>query len=384
MDTKNNIRWVDNMELTNEIAKVCQAFDLHGELVRTGVFTDGLINASYLAVFDDGGKTNKFLVQSINTNVFKNVDGLMGNIVGVTSFLREKIIQQGGDPERETLNFVPAKDGKFYAQVNGKHWRIYKYVDNSYTMNVIEDSKCFENAGRGFGMFQRNLNDYPSEELHETIKDFHNTPKRMENLEKSIAADVKGRASSVLDEINFALERKEDAKLLISLHEKGLIPLRVTHNDTKLNNILFDKTTGENICVIDLDTIMPGFSLYDFGDAIRFGANTTKEDDPDLNNVDISIKLFECFTRGFLGACAKALTRTEVECLAFSAKLMTFECGIRFLTDYLDGDVYFRTDYKEHNLVRARNQFKLVEAIEANLDRMNEIVERIYNEALKA
>ena len=221
------------------------------------------------------------------------------------------------------------------------------------------------------------------ETLYETIKDFHNTPKRVETLEASVAADVKGRVKKVESEIKFALDRKKDAKVLLDLYSEGLIPLRVTHNDTKLNNVLFDEETNDAICVIDLDTIMPGFSLYDFGDAIRFGGNTTKEDDANLDNVNISIELFRSYTKGFLSTCAKALTKAEVDHLAFSAKLMTYECGVRFLTDYLDGDVYFRTEYPGHNLVRARNQFKLVEEIENNLDRMKEIVEEIYLEAIK-
>ena len=244
--------------------------------------------------------------------------------------------------------------------------------------------KAAQNAsGKAFGRFQRNLSGYPMETLHETIKDFHNTPKRVEALEASVAADVKGRAKEVENEIKFALDRKEDAKVLIGLYEEGLIPLRVTHNDTKLNNVLFDEETNKAICIIDLDTIMPGFSLYDFGDAIRFGGNTTKEDDADLDNVNISVELFKSYTKGFLSTCAKALTKAEVDHLAFSAKLMTYECGVRFLTDYLDGDVYFRTEYPGHNLVRARNQFKLVEEIENNLDKMNRIVEEIYLEAIK-
>lgn len=366
--------------INNEIIEVCKCFNIKGEAIACDVVTGGHINSTHCVVFNDGDKPKKYLVQGINTHVFKNPDELMDNIVSVTSYLKKKIKKFGGNAERETLSFLPAVDGKYYYYFNDKCWRIYNYVDKVYTLNIIENAKVFENAGKSFGMFQRHLSDYPMENLHETIKDFHNTPKRLEALKNSVEADVKGRAASVQKEIDFAFERSEDTKTVLGLYEQGLIPLRVTHNDTKLNNILFDEVTNEGICVIDLDTIMPGFSLYDFGDAIRFGGNTTYEDDPNLDNVKISLELFESYTRGFLSSCAAALTKTEVEYLAFSAKLMTFECGIRFLTDYLDGDVYFKTKYDDHNLVRARNQFKLVEEIEKHMDEMNAIVERLYED----
>ncbi len=366
-----------------ETVEVCRCFNIKGEPISCENVTGGHINSTNLVTFNEGGKIKKYLVQGINTHVFRNPDNLMNNIVNVTQYLKTKIKDAGGDPDRETLTFLPAKDGRYYYYYNDKCWRIYYYVDNSYTLSVIENSAAFENAGKSFGMFQRHLSDYPMSNLFETIKDFHNTPKRLETLKNSVDADVKGRAASVKKEIDFALEREADAKIVLDLHKKGLIPLRVTHNDTKLNNILFDTDTNESICVIDLDTIMPGLSLYDFGDAIRFGGNTTYEDDPNLENVKLSVELFESFARGFLSSCAKALTKTEVDYLAFSAKLMTFECGVRFLTDYLDGDVYFKTKYEDHNLVRARNQFKLVEEIENHLDEMNAIVEKLYNEFIK-
>lgn len=368
--------------INNETVEVCRCFNIKGELICHEVVTGGHINSTNLVVFEENGEIRKYLVQGINTHVFRNPDNLMDNIVSVTQYLKNKIAEAGGDPDRETLTFLPAKDGRYYYYYNSKCWRIYNFVDRCYTLNTIE-SEAFENAGKSFGMFQRHLSDYPMHNLHETIKDFHNTPKRLENLKNSVEADVKGRAKDVEAEIKFAFDRTEDAKYVLDLHKKGLIPLRVTHNDTKLNNILFDEDTNEGICVIDLDTIMPGLSLYDFGDAIRFGANTTFEDDDNLDNVKISIELFESFARGFLSACAKALTKTEVDCLAFAGKLMTFECGVRFLTDYLDGDVYFRTKYPEHNLVRARNQFRLVEEMEAHMDEMKAIVERLYNEYIK-
>ena len=371
------------MDIKREMAEVCRVFGITGELSDVEVMHDGHINTTYVVNFREDSEIKKYLVQGINTHVFKNPGELMENIVGVTSFLREKISENGGNPDRETLSFIPARTGKYYHYRQDKCWRIYHYIDNSYTINIIKNPGVFENAGRSFGLFQKNLSGYPMESLYEIIKDFHNTPKRLENLEASAKADVIGRAAEVQDEIDFVLSRREDTKKVLRLYRDGLIPLRVTHNDTKLNNILFDSNTNESICVIDLDTIMPGFSLYDFGDAIRFGGNTAPEDEADLDKVQLSLTLFESFTKGFLSACASALTKAEVDNLAFSAKLMTLECGIRFLTDYLDGDVYFKTDYSEHNLVRARNQFKLVYEMEKNMDEMNRIVRRIYKEAIE-
>ncbi len=371
------------MSIRNEIKVLANHFGIEGELIDFSVYTDGHINSTYRAAFEKGDCTDRYIVQGINTHVFKNPDELMENIVNVTKYLKEKIEATGGDSSRQCLEFLQADTGKYYLCHNEKCWRVYRYIDKSYTLNYIKNRSFFESAGKAFGRFQRNLSGYPMETLHETIKDFHNTPKRVEALEESVAADVNGRVKEVEKEIKFVLDRKEDAKVLLELYKEGLIPLRVTHNDTKLNNVLFDEDTNKAICIIDLDTIMPGFSLYDFGDAIRYGGNTTKEDDRNLDNVNISIELFRSYARGFLSTCAKALTKAEVDHLAFSAKLMTYECGVRFLKDYLDGDVYFRTEYPEHNLVRARNQFKLVEEIENNLDRMNRIVEDIYLEALK-
>lgn len=368
--------------MQNQIIKACRSFGIKGDFVNYEVFTDGHINSTYLAVFNDNGTTKKYLVQAINTVAFKNPAELMENIVGVTQYLRKKIAQSGGDAERETLTFLKTETGDYYIYLDDKCWRIYIFVDNSYTLNKIESPEYFENAGRSFGLFQKNLDGYDMSSLHETIKDFHNTPKRLQDLRDSFAADPVGRAESVKAEYEFAVAREGMVGKVIDLHKQGLIPLRVTHNDTKLNNILFDSETKQGICVIDLDTIMPGFSLYDFGDAIRFGANTTREDDDNLDNVKVSLELFESFARGFLSACAKELTPNEIENLAFSSILMTYECGIRFLKDYIDGDVYFRInpDIPTHNLIRARNQFRLVEEMELHLSEMEEIIMKLYQQ----
>ena len=361
-----------------KIISVCREFGIEGDFTESKVFTDGHINSTFLAVFKNGDTVNKYLVQNINTVVFKNQQALMDNVINVTSFLRKKIEEDGGDPTRETLHFLKGKDGKYYYQDGRNCWRIYHFIDNSFTLNMIDSPEVFEDTGRSFGRFQCLLSDYPIDNLFETIPDFHNTPKRLQNLVDSVKKDVVGIAAGVQKEINFALERKGDTERALNLLEKGEIPLRVTHNDTKLNNILFDSEPNKGICVIDLDTIMPGLSLYDFGDAIRFGAKTAAEDEADLSKVSVSLDLYESYVKGYLESCASALTKAEIENLAFSAKLMTFECGMRFLTDYLDGDVYFKTEYPDHNLVRARNQFKMVEEIEKVLPEMEKITLDTY------
>lgn len=363
-----------------KLVSVCRVFGIEGDLVSSKVFTDGHINSTFLAVFAEDGEEKKYLVQNINTVVFKNQQALMDNIINVTSFLRKKIAESGGNPTRETLHFLKAADGRYYYPDGKNCWRIYNFIDNSFTYNMIDSQEIFEDTGRSFGHFQCLLSDYPIENLYETIPDFHNTPKRLENLVASVKKDTVGRAGGVQKEITFALSRENDTKRALELLEKGEIPLRVTHNDTKLNNILFDCETKKGICVIDLDTIMPGLSLYDFGDAIRFGAKTAAEDEADLSKVSISLDLYKSYVKGYLESCAEALTKAEVNSLAFSAKLMTFECGMRFLTDYLDGDVYFKTVYPEHNLVRARNQFKMVEEIEKVLPEMEKITRDTYAE----
>ena len=371
------------MKSYKKIIDVCRFFGIEGDPVNYKIFTDGHINSTYLIEFKKDNETKKYLVQNINTTVFKDPEALMKNIIDVTHFLRKKIRQVGGDPERETLRFRKTVNGNLCLHDGENCWRIYDFIDNSFTYDLIDNKEIFKSAGESFGRFQQLLSDYPIDTLYETIPDFHNTPKRLEALTEAIEEDCAGRAENVRSEIEFALSRKSDAFVALDLVKKGEIPIRVTHNDTKLNNILFDRDTGRGICVIDLDTIMPGLSLYDFGDAIRFGAKTAFEDEADLSKVSVSLELFEAYTEGYLSSCAKALTKAEIDNLAFSAKLMTYECGVRFLTDYLNGDTYFRIDYPEHNLVRARNQFKMVKEIEKVLPQMNDIVHNLYKKLTK-
>lgn len=358
--------------INQEIKTAFESFQRGGNIVSVNQITAGLINATYLIETD---KAEKYILQKINTFVFKNPDELMENIVGVTKHITDKIKQYGGDYKRENLNFLACNSGKFYFRdENDNAWRMYIYVDEALTYNNPKDSETFRNAGRSFGRFMKLLADYPAETLNETIKNFHYTPARYENFLKAVDADVKGRKAICEEEIKFVTDRKADTHKLTDLISSGVLPLRVTHNDTKLNNVLFDINTDKSICVIDLDTIMPGLSLYDFGDSIRSGGNKAAEDEADLSKVGIDLALFEAYADGYLSETADSLCDAEIENLAFGAKLMTFECGMRFLTDYLEGDVYFRTTYAEHNIVRARNQFRLVADMEAHMDEMNAIV----------
>lgn len=333
------------------IEKVLNAYNLSSSAAAYG---NGHINDTFCI---DG----KFLLQRINTYVFRNPDELMDNIENVTAFLRKKVREEGGDPERGTLTVIPTKDGQKYYRLDDENvYRMYKFIDNTKS---IEDSKTPEDlyrAGAAFGHFQKLLADFPAETLYETIKDFHNTPKRVEALKEAIRADLAGRVDSVKEEIAFALENAVWADTAVNGIADGSLPLRVTHNDTKINNILFDKTTDKVVSIIDLDTVMPGTMLYDFGDALRMGASTAAEDETDTDKIWFDVQAYEAFAKGYLSEMKDYLTPAEIALLPFSAKLMTYECGIRFLADYLNGDTYFKIHREHHNLDRARNQFKLV------------------------
>ena len=335
-------------------------------------YGNGHINDTYLT-----GSSPRYILQRINTNVFKNPKEVMDNILNVTEHVRKKIIAAGGDPERETLRVIKTKTGEnYYEAKNGDCYRMYNYIENSVSYDITETPEQLFQAGRAFGRFQNMLSDFPADKLFETIPDFHDTRKRFENLKNAIKADKAGRAASVKDEIDFALSFEKEVGIVVDALKDGSLPCRVTHNDTKLNNVMFDKETGEAVCVIDLDTVMPGSLLYDYGDALRFGASTGAEDETDLSKIEFSLEYFEAFTNGFLGELGSAITEKECELLAFSAKLITYEIGIRFLTDYLEGDTYFKIHREHHNLDRCRTQFKLVADIEKKTDKMNEIIKK--------
>jgi len=307
------------------------------------------------------------VLQKINTYVFRRPVELMENIVRVTGYLKER--------GRAALRLFPTLDGRwYYIDAGGAYWRCYNYVENSYSLQAAGSEKDAFNAGKAFGAFQRTLGGFPIAGLHETIPDFHNTAKRFEALEQAVLENIAGRKDEVRTEIAFARERKADASRLTVLAGTPELPLRVTHNDTKLNNVLFDRDSHEPVCVVDLDTIMPGLSLYDYGDSLRFLGNAAAEDERDVSKVRFSMPLFKAYTQGYLEAAAGALTDTETRLLPFSIKLMTYECGMRFLTDYLNGDVYFRVRRPDDNLARCRTQFALVEDIERLLPEMEGFV----------
>lgn len=335
-----------------DLQEVLKAFNLEKKIIPYG---NGHINDTYCS------DPTKYIIQRINTDVFKNPDELMENIENVTAFIKKKIIANGGDPLRETLTVVKTTDGKSYYKYDDENaYRVYRFIGDTKTVENDKTLDDLYNAGIGFGKFQEMLSDFPVEKLYETIKDFHNTPKRVEALKKAISDDIAGRASSVQPEIEFALKNAEFATTVVDGMASGEIPARVTHNDTKINNILFDNATGKAIAVIDLDTVMPGSMLYDFGDALRMGGSTAAEDEANLETVHFDKECFEYFTKGYLQETKDVLTPMEIELLPFSVKLLTYECGIRFLTDYLNGDTYFKIHREHHNLDRARNQFKLV------------------------
>ncbi len=368
---------------SSTLNEIISSFPFKGELTNIEQTDTGLINSTFVLTFSDGNQDYQYILQKINTNVFKKPDELMSNIMNVTGFLRNKINQMGGNAARETLSFLYTKENTpYYLDKDGGCWRSYTYIGKCYTCDKIDsETKAFR-SGKAFGKFQKMLSDYPAASLFETIPHFHDTPSRFNDLKKSVEDNLSGRLESVKDELSFALEREKDASKLVDLAADGKIPMRVTHNDTKINNVLFDSITNEAICVIDLDTIMPGLSLYDFGDSIRSGAVTSDENEKDLSKYGLDIELFKSYTEGFLSEAGHALNEEEIKNLAFSAKLMTLECGVRFLTDYLNGDTYFKTDYPEHNLVRCRTQFKLVDDIENHIDELNGCVDEIYRRSL--
>ncbi len=361
-----------------QIAEVIANFQYNGRLVRGCAYGNGHINDTYLLTFQISGMGSiKVILQKMNKDVFGKPEELMENVMGVTAFLREQIIKNGGDPERETLNVIPAYDNKpYYRDSYGDYWRSYKFITDATSYDVVEKPEHFYESALAFGNFQCMLADYPAETLNETIEGFHDTKARFAVFKKAVEEDVMERAASVRDEIQFVLDREEVADYFGDLQAKGELPIRVTHNDTKLNNIMIDNKTGKGICVIDLDTVMPGLAMNDFGDSIRFGASTAAEDERDLSKVSCDMELFDLYAKGFIEGCAGRLTDREIELLPMGAKVMTFECGMRFLTDYLQGDRYFKIHREEHNLDRCRTQFKLVEDMEKKWDIMQDIVKK--------
>ncbi len=357
------------------IAAACKAFRICGDLVDITLITRGNINTTYRVTFENEGKRKSYLLQKVNTYVFKDPLHIMENINNVTSYIREKYPNS-----HSNVHFHHCNDGSnYFFDSKGEFWRLSNYIP-SLSFDLCDDPKVLFGAGYAFGNFQMKLSDFDASCLHETIPNFHNTPKRIEKFFADVEADECGRVHEVPDEIAFTREHAELAGRLMSMLENGELPLRVTHNDTKSNNVLFDPETLEPLTVIDLDTVMPGLVAFDFGDAIRSAANTAKEDEPDLSTVSLDLEKFTAFAKGFISATEGHLTENELDTLALGAFTLTFEQAVRFLDDYITGDKYFRTEYAGHNLVRAKCQYKLAADTLAKLDKMRDIVRDIASQ----
>ena len=344
---------------------ILMQFPLDGSVTTCERYGCGHINETYLVVTDNG---HRYILQKVNHHIFRNVPALMENICAVTGHLRKQM----NDPRR-VLTVVNTVDGAAFYFDGNSYWRLYEFVEGSICLQQPKTPEDFYQSAVAFGEFQQQLNDFPADTLSETIPNFHNTVDRYRIFHEVLAADPMGRAKDVQAEIDFVLAREQEAGTLVRLLSEGKLPLRVTHNDTKLNNVMLDDETRTPLCVIDLDTVMPGLSAYDFGDSIRFGAATAAEDEKDLSKMEMSLDLFRIFTRGFLKACP-GLTDLEKEMLPMGAKLMTLECGVRFLTDYIDGDHYFSVHREGHNLDRSRTQFKLVSDMEKKWEQMAQVI----------
>lgn len=355
----------------HEVDSVAREFQISGELVEIAPYGSGHINDTYCATFDNAGARSRYILQRINHKVFQNPPALMQNVRRVTAHLAQKLAGQA-DFIRRALTLVPARNGDpYFVDAHGNYWRMYLFIEGAQTYDAVQSSQQAFEAAKAFGRFQKLLADLPSPRLHDTIPDFHHTPNRFATLESAIQDDIANRARTAKAEIEFALHHKAITNVLLDAN----LPERVTHNDTKLNNVMLDDASGEGICVIDLDTVMPGLALYDFGDMVRTTTSPAKEDERDLSKVEMQFPMFEALARGYLTSASSFLTKAEKSFLAFSGKLITFEIGIRFLRDYLVGDSYFKVHREGHNLDRCRTQFKLVDSIAQQEERMAQLIE---------
>jgi hypothetical protein len=361
-----------------ELPGVVEHFQFDGEFVDADRIYSGHINDTYAARFRrSDGRMRHYLLQRINHDVFRSPEKVMSNISAVTIHTRNKILSAGGDPDRETINLIPTLAGdNVYRTPQGNWWRAELLIDGARTYETAPSLEGAFQVALAYGTFQAMLSDFPASRLHETIPEFHHTPKRYSALAEAVARDVCNRAVSVRSEIEFVDHRAEELSALIDLLEEDLVPVRVTHNDTKVNNVLLDDQTGSGICVIDLDTVMPGLSLYDFGDMVRSAASLAAEDEQDLSRVVLDLDRFEQLAAGYLTATRSLLTPVEIDCMPLSAKLMTLECGIRFLTDHLNGDIYFRILRPNQNLDRCRTQFRLVAQMEERFHQLRCLVKK--------
>ena len=361
----------------HDVKSISHQFQIFGEFISAEPYGSGHINDTYLATYNLGGIVVRYIHQRVNHNIIKNVPALMENIERVTRHIASKLTGEK-DWSRRTLTVIPTRDNKpFFKDHDGNFWRTYIFIEKAKTFDAIESPVQAFEAAKAFGAFQGMLADFPSPRLNDTIPDFHNTPKRFAALEAALAANVCDRAKLAKPELDFVMSRKEMTRKLLDLNAQGLIPERITHNDTKLNNVMLDDATGKGVCVIDLDTVMPGLALYDFGDMVRTATSPAKEDEKNLSLVQMQFPMFEALARGYLESAGRFLTKAEKGNLAFSGKLITLEIGIRFLTDFLAGDTYFKVHREGHNLDRCRTQFKLVESIESQESAMNKLVESL-------
>lgn len=358
----------------SQLQHLCEQFEFDGAITHLGPTGNGHINDTFLV---ETQMNKKYILQRINHHIFKDPQKLMENIEKVCNHVKHKVEEVGGDVSREVLTLIPTKDKKYYVQDEvGYYWRAYVFITGALSYDVVPSNEIFYNCAKAFGLFQKRLADFNAEELYETIPYFHHTKNRFENFMKALENNQANRKDLVKEEIDFVLAHKSDTEVLLNLYEEGRVPLRVTHNDTKINNVMVDEVSKEGICVIDLDTVMPGLAAYDFGDCIRTGATSGEEDEVDLTKVNFMADRFEAFAKGFLEEVGESFGKDEIYSLLLGAKVMTLECGIRFLTDYLEGDHYFKIHRENHNLDRARTQFKLVQDMEAQWEQLEEIIKK--------
>ncbi len=360
------------------LQKLLKHFAIPADFVSSEPYGSGHINDTYAVNCNQGGTPIRYLFQRINHNIFKQPEVLMDTIKRVTEHQHSKIDQSSPDASRRALTLIHTVDNQpFYRDEDGNYWRVYVFIEKATSFDIIEKPSQAYEAAKAFGQFQKQLVDLPGERLVETIPYFHNTPKRFNTLIEAIEKDEFNRAAYVKKEIEFAIKNQPIASVLLDLNAKGLMPERVTHNDTKLNNVMLDDTTGEGICVIDLDTIMPGLALYDFGDMIRSGTRSGSEDEPDLSKVEMQMDVYRSLLTGYLETAGDFLVPAEIDNLAFSGKVISLEIGVRFLTDYLTGDTYFKTHRERHNIDRCNVQFKMVNSIEEQEEEMNKLLEQL-------
>jgi hypothetical protein len=371
-----NKSWL-SMSSASDLVNIFRKFDVEGRYLAAYPFGTGHIHDTYKIETGEGFRD--LLLQKLNNNIFRDIPGLQENIYRVTNHIRNKLLLEGeSDIERKCLTVIKSKEGRtWFRDDNGDYWRMFFFIPDHRSYDVVQNKSQAYEGGKAIGLFQSLLSDMPGPSLNVTIPFFHDIEKRLDTFHSVLKKDPVSRVENVKEEINFVLRREEEMKTILKLGRKGEIPLRVTHNDTKFNNILLDEN-DRALCLIDLDTVMPGYVHYDFGDSIRTVANTAAEDEEDLSQVSMNVDLYESFSRGYLEQVKNVLNKTEIDYLAYAPSLMTFIMGLRFLTDYISGDIYYKIHKPNHNILRARAQFRLVECFENQIDTMKSLIYRYY------